>query len=174
MADAPYIYVGKILGAHGIKGQLKLWSECRPKEGILAYQRFYLADRQPVHELKVLCAKQQGKHLLAVFQGFEDRNQAETLQGQSLFIHINQLERKKGEYYWVDMIGLSVHNRENHMLGKIADLYETGANDVLVVRGKYGEILIPFIRPDYVERIEPSQGKLHVDWPLSWLQDDEN
>ncbi len=67
------------------------------------------------------------------------------------------------EYYWTDLEGLQVVHRDGTLLGEVAQLLETGANDVLVVSGDR-EILIPYIKDDVIEDVDLAKGVIRVNW----------
>jgi 16S rRNA processing protein RimM len=72
-----------------------------------------------------------------------------------------------GEYYWSDLIGMDVINAEGLCLGKVVDLMDTGANDVLVISGEHGQILIPFVAA-YVGDVDTQSKQIKVEWGLDY------
>ena len=171
--DAADIIVGRIVGVHGIRGQVKVHSNCRPRESLFQYRHFTARQEgRPDLHLRLLRGQANGKGLVAAFADIADRDRAMTLCGYTLHICRDQLPpAANGEYYWADLIGLRVENRQGITLGQIAELFETGANDVLVVRANDDqEILIPYIRPHYIENIDLAAGVMQVDWEWAWSQ----
>ena len=84
--------------------------------------------------------------------------------GQQVFVGRDQLPATvEGEYYWSDLEGLEVHTTNGDVLGRVERLMETGANDVLVIRGQR-EHLVPFIQGQYVTRVDLEGGVIEVDW----------
>jgi len=163
LRSAPkYVALGYVAAVHGIKGWVKIRSWTRPLEGILDYQPWLLGDdKKPV---KWVDGRQQGKGLVALLPGFEDREQAGRLVGQQIFVRREQLPATDpDEYYWSDLEGLDVHTTSGVVLGRVERLMETGANDVLVIRGSR-EHLIPFIQGQYVTRVDLEGGLIEVDW----------
>lgn len=156
------IALGYISAVHGIKGWVKIHSWTRPMEAILRYQPWLLGeDRKPV---KIVDGRKQGKGLAALLPGFEDREQAARLVGTQVFVRREQLPAtQKDEYYWSDLEGLEVKTTSGELLGRVEKLMETGANDVLVIRGKR-EHLVPFIQGQYVTRVDLEEGLIEVDW----------
>jgi len=154
--------LGYISAVHGIKGWVKVHSWTRPMEAILDYQPWLLGeDKRPV---KIIDGRKQGKGLAALLPGFEDREQAATLVGLQIFVRRDQLPATaKDEYYWSDLEGLDVHTTKGEVLGRVERLMETGANDVLVIRGER-EHLVPFIQGQYVTRVDLEAGLIEVDW----------
>ena len=168
------IIVGRIVGVHGIRGQVKVYSDCRPRESLFQYRQFIArSEGRPELQLQLLRGQAAGKGLIAAFHGINDRDQAMTLSGYTLSIRREQLPpTRNGEYYWAALIGLRVENRQGITLGRVVELFETGSNDVLVVRADdtNEEILIPFIRPHYIENIDLTGGVMQVDWEPQWSQ----
>ncbi len=105
-----------------------------------------------------------GKTLVARFAGIDDRETAAALVGQDLSVDRDRLpETAEDEYYWADLTGLEVVNREGIVLGRVHNLLSTGANDVLVVRGDR-ERLVPFVQGQYVLEVDLEAGRILVDW----------
>lgn len=172
--DSADIIVGRIVGVHGIRGQVKVHSDCRPRESLFQYRQFIARQNgRPDIALQLLRGQTSGKGLVAAFTGINDRDQALALGGYTLYISRDQLPAPQdGEYYWADLIGLRVENRQGITLGQVSELFETGANDILVVKtdNSKAEILIPFVRPRYVEAIDLANGLMRVDWETEWSQ----
>ena len=131
-------------------------------EAILGYQPWLLGEeKRPVN---IVDGRKQGKGLVALLPGFEDREAAVTLVGQQLFVRRDQLpDAAENEYYWSDLEGLEVHTTKGEVLGRVERLMETGANDVLVIRGSR-EHLVPFIQGQYVKGVDLDNGLIEVDW----------
>ena len=138
-------------------------------EAILQYQPWLLGeDKKPV---KIIDGRKQGKGIAAILPGFEDREQAATLVGTQIFVRREQLPAtEKDEYYWSDLEGLEVKTTKGEFLGRVEKLMETGANDVLVIRGNR-EHLVPFIQGQYVTRVDLEDGMIEVDWDPEFLEE---
>jgi len=156
------VALGYISAVHGIKGWVKVHSWTRPMEAILQYQPWLLGEeKKPV---KIVDGRKQGKGLAVVLPGFESREQAAVLVGSQIFVRRDQLPVPgKDEYYWSDLEGLEVKTTKGELLGRVEKLMETGANDVLVIRGNR-EHLVPFIQGQYVTRVDLEEGQIEVDW----------
>jgi len=112
----------------------------------------------------LLEGRQHGKGIVAHLQDCDDRDQAQVLMGYEIGIRRDQLPATApGEYYWSDLQGLEVINLDGDALGTVDHLIETGANDVLVVKGDR-ERLIPFIREQVVISVDLDKGEIRVDW----------
>ncbi len=131
-------------------------------EAILQYQPWLLGEeKKPV---RIVDGRKQGKGIAALLPGFEDREQAVTLVGTQIFVRRDQLPATgEDEYYWSDLEGLEVKTTKGELLGRVEKLMETGANDVLVIRGNR-EHLVPFIQGQYVTRVDLEDGVIEVDW----------
>jgi len=165
-----WVSVGKLNGLFGVKGWVKIFSNTQPKENILSYSPWYLKRNGQWQEFKLLSGKSHGKGVIAHLEGCDDRDIAAELIGSEIAIKREQLPKPKdNEYYWRDLIGLVVRNLENIELGKVTSMLETGANDVLVVRGlgedgKKRERLIPYVTEEVVQEVNLEQGFMTVDW----------
>ena len=156
------VALGYISAVHGIKGWVKVHSWTRPLDAILEYQPWLLGEEKKA--VKILDGRKQGKGVVACLPGIKDRQQASTLVGQQIFIRRDQLPAAaEDEYYWSDLEGLEVHTTKGELLGKVEKLIETGANDVLVIRGQR-EHLAPFVQGQYVTRVDLDSGLIEVDW----------
>jgi 16S rRNA processing protein RimM len=165
--DSQFVVVGKITSAYGIKGWVKVFSYTDPVSNILQYTPWYLPV-SPQQEgwrcCEVLNGRPHGKHVVAQLAGIDDRNQAELLRGMDIAVPRDQLpEPAEGEYYWLDLKGLRVVNTHGVELGVVEDMMETGANDVLVVKGDR-QRLIPYVMDEIVKDVDLAGGVLIVDW----------
>jgi len=163
-----YLVVAKIGAPYGVRGWVKVFSFTEQANGLLDYDPWYFkaasADGKTWAIAPVTEAKNHGKGLVAKFKGCDDRNAAARLNGQEIAIRRDQLPpTAEGEYYWEDLQGLEVLTTEGVSLGKVDHLLETGANDVLVVKGER-ERLIPYVTGPIVKKVDLDAGTLHVDW----------
>lgn len=157
------ICVGYILGAQGVKGWVRVFSRTSPRENIVNYSP-WLLERDGGLQEKSITGRLQGRHVLARLDGVEDRNEAEALTGCRLFISSQQLPRlEAGEYYWSDLIGMQVETLQAEPLGVVDSMMETGADDVMVLKGER-ERLIPFVMPEIVTEVDLANRRLVVDW----------
>ncbi len=157
------ITLGKIVGVFGVRGWVKVFSETRPREQIFKYSPWLLELNGKVTEVEVKEGRAQGKGLVARLDGYTDCGLAKELIGAAISIPQTALpETGIDEYYWSQLIGLQVENIQGSELGKVISLFDTGANDVLVVKGER-ERLIPFTEFAVI-KIDLDDGKLTVDW----------
>jgi 16S rRNA processing protein RimM len=159
------LLLGRVHGAFGIRGEVKLESFTDPGSAIFRYQPWLLRDAQGrERELTGVRGREGGKGLVATFPGIDDRDSAEALRGAELYAPRSALPPPRpGEYYWVDLEGLRVVNVEGADFGTVSHLFSTGANDVLVARGDR-ERMIPFLEPDYIRSVDFDAGVVTVDW----------
>ena len=163
-SSQPLIVMGKIAGAYGIKGWIKVMSFTQPPEKILRYRPWYLLASGEPQIIKLKAGKPHGKTLVAWLEGIEDRNQAELLNGYEIAIEREQLPQlDNNQYYWSDLINLKVVNQQGIDFGRVTSLVETGANDVLVVQGER-ERLVPWILEQVIVQVSLEQGLISVDW----------
>ena len=106
----------------------------------------------------------QGSGIVARLHGVEDRDTALKRIGQKIYIPVTDLPAlEQGEYYWTQLEGLEVMNLEDKRLGVVDHLFETGANDVMVIVGGSGEVLAPFVR-EVVREVDLEKGIMRLDW----------
>ncbi|MDM8546099.1 ribosome maturation factor RimM [Candidatus Venteria ishoeyi] len=154
------LVVGSISGLYGVKGWVKIFSHTRPRENILDYSPWLIQSKPVVLEQ----GRVHGKGIVAKLSGVDDRDAASLLLQQDICIRREQLPTSAAdEYYWVDLVGLKVINQQDIVLGDVSSLFETGANDVLVVKGDK-EHLIPFLPGDVILDIDLDTGIMQVDW----------
>jgi 16S rRNA processing protein RimM len=158
------INVGRISGVFGVKGWVKVYSFTDIRENILSYSPWLLMKDGESRALAVIDGKLQGKSVVAQLDDINDRDQAAKLMGWEIFITPDQLsEPAKDEYYWSDLIGLNVETNLGVQLGVVESLLETGANDVVIVKGER-ERVIPFLQGQTIMAIDLDAGRMVVDW----------
>ncbi len=163
------IIVGRMGGAHGVRGWLKIMSYTRPKENIFTYSPWLIQIDDAWQEIKIEDSQQRGERLLVKIPGIEKPEDARVYMNCDIAIKREQLPAlNEGEYYWHDLIGLEVINQDQISLGKISKITETGANDVLVVSNEENKknILIPLVMDVYVKQVDLNAKTIHVDWQL--------
>lgn len=160
--------VGRISGVYGIKGWVKVYSHTQPLENILSYNPWLIRRGKEWSAIELKAGRRQGKGIVAQLSGYHDRDQALSLRGADIAILPGQLAAlEDDEFYWSDLIGLRVVNHDGIDLGQVDSLLETGANDVLLVKGER-QRLIPFVRPQVVKSIDLAADRLIVDWPADF------
>jgi 16S rRNA processing protein RimM len=163
------IPVGKIIGTHGIKGQMKLHSYSGNAESLAAARTVSLkSPAGTLRELAITSFKANSGRFIIGLQGFDDINLIQPLLGNEVCLKRAQLPQlEAGEYYWSDLIGLQVFTDEGTLLGKVSDIFETGSSDIYVVQGEGREYLIPAIA-DVIKAVDPAGGTIVIT-PLDGL-----
>lgn len=184
-ADA--VEVGRILGAWGVQGGLKIKPFAADPQALFSSKRWYLLPPETPRVLpagkpgaampalpgllRIKQAREHGEGVIATAHDLDDRDAAQALAGCRIFVSRQSFPTPdEGEFYWVDLIGLAVSNREGQALGKVVGLIETGPHCVLRVQGEpqdSEERLIPFVQA-YVDEVDLPGGSLRVDWPLEY------
>lgn len=158
------IIMGRVSGLFGVQGWVKVFSHTEPRENILQYKPLYLELQGKWQPIDLIDGRCQGKGIVAKFKGYADRDAASALIDVKIAVRQEQLpELAQGEYYWSELEGLKVVTTKGIELGVVDHLIETGANDVLVVKGDR-ERLIPYVRPDVVTELDKENGYLKVEW----------
>ena len=158
------VVVGKISGVFGVRGLVKVYSYTEPKKNIFSYDPWMLGSGEHWETHNVVSGKEQGKGLVAKIKGCDDRDQAQLLVGKEIAIEKSQLKATPpGEYYWSDLEGLQVLTLDRKLLGTVSHLFETGSNDVLVVKG-VRDHLIPYIKGQVISEVDLDAGQIIVDW----------
>ena len=172
-ADA--IEVGRITDAWGIKGWFKVLPYSADPEALFSSKCWYLMPTEKgaktfsgVATMAVTEAKIHSGTVVASARDVLDRNAAEALRGSRIFVSRSSFPTaQKDEYYWVDLIGLNVINREGVLLGEVKELLSTGAQTVLVMDfeqdGKSLERMIPFVSV-YIDDVDLTARRILVDW----------
>ena len=166
MHEDALIPIGKVVGTHGIRGELKVhsWAESAasfPQGRRLSLRR----EGKPLVAFKIASARPHKRHVLLALEGIASLDAAQEWIGCELCIDKASLpEPEKGSYYWHQIIGLKVLAADERCLGKVEAILPTGSNDVYVVREGEKEILIPAIE-SVVTDIDLKGGILRVDLP---------
>ena len=141
-----------------------MYSYTEPREAVLNYDRWLLSGKDGWQEATVAEGQRHGKTVIVRIDGCDDRDQAAKLIGTEIGVPREELPETTGDqYYWSDLEGLRVVNRDGTELGKVNYLLETGANDVMVLKGET-ERLIPFVMDKVVINVDLDEGRIEVDW----------
>ena len=163
-ADDDFVVVGKITGVFGVRGGLKVYSYTEPHDNILNYSPWYFANAGTWVKREVRDGHAKGKGVVAFLIDCTDRDAAAALVHTEIAVRQSQLPlTEAGEYYWSDLIGLRVVTVNGVALGQVTQLFETGANDVLVVQGER-ERMIPYLPQQVVREVNVARGEMVVDW----------
>jgi 16S rRNA processing protein RimM len=165
------VTLGKIGAVYGIKGWIKVHSFTDDPEAIFDYSPWSLNLTGRQQYIEVSDWKRHNNGLIAKLKGVDDRDMAQQFVGAEIAISADALpELPEGEYYWRDLIGMTVKNIQGYHLGVVEDILETGSNDVLVLKANandaFGkkERLIPYLFDQVIESIDTEQKQIIVDW----------
>jgi len=178
------IEVGRVVDAWGVKGWIKVQPFASNPQALFSSRRWFV---KPPEEaalkrlgakasaypslLKITTAKEHGDVVVAQAQEVEDRSGAEALRGARIFIGRSSFPTADtDEYYWVDLIGMSVVNKQGDALGAVVGLIDTGPHSVLRIQSddpKAEERLVPFVAA-YVDDVNMAEKRITVDWGLDY------
>lgn len=173
-ADA--VEVGRIADAWGVKGWFKVLPYSASPEALLSAKHWFLLPAEKgaksffsgTVSLAVRQSREHSDSIVAMAEGVDDRDAAEALRGARIFVSRSSFPAaQEGEFYWVDLIGLEVVNREGVALGTVRDLLATGPQTTLVLayeqEGKALERMIPFVSA-FVDEVKLAERRILVDW----------
>ena len=165
------IPVGKIIGSHGIRGQMKLHSYSGNADSLSAVTSVTLkSPGGALHEFKITCFKANSGKFIIGLQSIDDINLVQPFVGNEVCLKRGQLPGlEEDEYYWSDLIGLQVVTDDGTLLGTVVDIFETGSSDIYVVRCEEREHLIPAIA-DVIKSVDLTGGRIVIT-PLDGLLD---
>jgi 16S rRNA processing protein RimM len=163
------VIMGRIAAAHGLRGWVKIQPYTEYLDSLLDYKSWWIGQEHgPWRKVEVQQSELHNKTLAAQLPDCPDRTAAEKLKGLLIAVPRSSLpQQTDDEYYWSDLIGLAVVNETGVALGKVANLLETGANQVLSVTGENGEILIPFVA-SAIKQVDVKNKIIRVDWALDY------
>ena len=170
MEKKGFFLAGKIVGAHGVKGNIKVHSFAESLSVFAQGSSILAVNARGIERIfKIKWVKPHGRTALISFVGIENRDLAETIIGSELFVKKDRLPKLvDGAYYWFDIIGLAVFTMDENYIGIIESIIPTGSNDVYVVRDtqndRYSERLIPAIE-SVVLKIDLDQKRMVVALP---------
>jgi 16S rRNA processing protein RimM len=158
--EPDFFVVGRVLRAWGIRGDVKIAPFADRPEDFTQYRSVLVGPQRMLYEVKSF-RPYQGNWLLHL-SGVESRNEAEALHGQEILIEAAQRPRQAGEFFAREVIGLKVRTIAGEDLGEVVEILVTGANDVYVVKGDRGEILLP-ARVEVIKNIDVEAGVMTVE-----------
>ena len=162
------VAMGYTKGVFGIKGWLKIAADTEYPDSLLDYPEWLLSKNGKTLNVVLEAGKLVGDELQVKFEGIDDRDQAFALRGYTVEIPRDEFSPVgEDEYYWTDLVGMTVVNKEGITLGTVKNLMETGANDVLVIQGTNKQILIPFVS-NYIETVNHDSKTITADWGLDY------
>ena len=164
--DDPLVLVGKIVGVHGMKGNLKVNGFDAPM-GLFDPGRTLRIQRPGagMRTARIRSVEAHRNILRLSFHEISDRTAAEDVVGSEVYVRRSEMpEPEPGTWYWGDLIGLSVVRTDGVYVGRVENLFETAAHDVLVVKNGDAEVLVP-VAAAIVRNVDFAEKKIHVDLP---------
>jgi len=175
MPEPRYLVVARILRPHGVRGEVRAQIVTSHPELLVRHRTFYLASPKSPEVGRECPAEQVRLHsgvALLKLAGCDDRNAAEALRGMLVQIPMEHaVPLEDDEYYHRQIIGLKVETAEGVQLGKVVEILQTGADDVYIVRGTRGEILLPAVS-EVVRRIDLAEERMTVELLPGLLRED--
>lgn len=171
MSKEQQITLGKVGAVYGIKGWLKIHSFTGETDAILDYFPWSLKLGNKTQTVEITDWRKHNKGLIVKVAGIDDRDYAQALVGSEIQTSEAALpELSQDDFYWRDLIGMSVVTNKGYDLGVVSDMMETGANDVLVVKANLNdgfskkERLIPYLFEQVIESVNIENKQICVDW----------
>lgn len=166
-SDRELVIVGRIGAPHGVAGAVRVTSATQPPENIVHYRPWLVGDGAgaPFREVEVTSVRRQANGFVAVIAGIDDRDRAQALGGALIAVprHVLPALDADREYYWQDLLGLTVRHVDGRTLGTVKTLLETGAHDVLVIERDGPELLVPFVGA-FVLEVDLAARRIVVEW----------
>lgn len=158
-----YLEIGQIVNTFGIKGMVKVMPFTENIERFSKMKTVYVKNKKENKKYEIEEVKYHKNMVLIKFKGIENPEQADLLRQCYLLVDRTDEEPlEEGTYYIVDMIGLEVYTEEGELLGILEDIFNTGSNDIYVVKNELGkQILLPSI-PDVIKKIDMPNKKVIV------------
>jgi 16S rRNA processing protein RimM len=164
MHDNDLVIMGYVCGAFGVRGAIKVHADTEYADSLFDYPVWWLGHAGDWKPFSFVRGQVQPKALVAELEGVCDRDASDALRGRQIAVPRSELPAPDDdEYYWSDLIGLSVVNLQGLSFGNVTELMETGANDVLVVDDAETRRLIPFVDA-VVAEVDLDARRIVVDW----------
>lgn len=159
-----WVVIGKFGRPQGLTGMVRVFSFTDPKDNLYDYKNWHAKINHEIQEIKPVALQKNNKFDLVKIAGYESREQAAFLTNVEIIIEGSQLPiLADDEYYWHELVGMEVQNCQGLSLGKVKEMLETGANDVIIVEGNK-RYLIPYIINDFILNIDSINKIITVDW----------
>jgi 16S rRNA processing protein RimM len=166
--------IGRVVKPHGVRGKVKVEYFGEDLRQLSSYREIFIeGEKNKPEAYEVLEAIPQPPRLILRLKGIERIEETEPLIGKEILIERKSLHKlEEGEYYWVDLLGMKVETEEGKRIGEIREIFPTGANDVYVVEGRRGEILLPATE-EVIRSIDLKGGVMKVS-RMEGLWEDED
>ncbi len=165
-----FIEAGKIVGTHGIKGEMKVESWMDSPEVLKKIKKLYLNGGEK--DIGLLSSRVHKNQVLITVEGVTDPSKADTYRGKTVYADRNDIKLPKGKYFLCDLLGLEVYDAESGVLyGKIKDIIQAPANDVYVISNGNKEYLFPAVKP-MIKSTDIENGRIDI-MPIPGIFDDD-
>lgn len=166
-----YLEVGKIVGTHGIRGEMRVECWANSPDFLKKFKKLWLDEGKT--PLAVTCRPHKNIALITV-KGISSIEEADKLRGKVLYINRDDVQLEKGEHFVQDIIGLSVTDADNGTVyGKVKDVLKTGSNDVYEMQAESGKLYYIPVIPDIIDRLDFESEAVYIH-PMKGLFDDED
>ncbi len=163
-AALSYVLCGHVSGVYGVRGWIKVYSYTRPIDNLLRYGPWQLRPDGSRASYDLESGRRTQRGLIAKLHGVDDRDQAEALRNQEIWVDSAQFPiLQNDEYYHRQLLGLAAFDQRGEALGTVDQILETAAHDVLLIRGEQ-EYLIPYAPGKTILQIDLSQGRIDLQW----------
>ena len=155
--------IGRVVKPHGVKGKIKIQYFGEDTVCFPPYHEVFIEDSTGrVKSYQIIEAIPQPPRFIIKLEGIEKIEEVQPLIGKEVLIKRETLPPlKEGEYYWMDILGMGVETEEGKRIGKVKEIFSTGAHDIYVVEGKRGEIFLPAIE-DVIQSIDLKKRVMKV------------
>lgn len=163
----PVVVLGTVIGAHGVRGWLKVRSFTQPPDNLLGYRSWLIGRAGVWQRWEVQQGEGCGAEFRIKLDGIDDRERARALSGFEVGVRRSELPAPPdGRYYWVDLIGLEAYSAAGESLGRVDDIREAPAHPLMVLRGER-QRLVPLVR-ERLLAVDIPAGRITLDWEPDW------
>lgn len=155
-----YLEIGKIVGIHGLKGDVRVDPWCDYPEFLCEFDELFFSKGE--ESVKIENARVHKNIVIMKIKGIDTPEAAERLRGKILYMNRNDVELDEGTYFVQDLLGLDVVDADSGTVyGKITDVRNTGASDVYTIRSQEREFMFPAV-PEFIEKTDIEGGRLYI------------
>jgi 16S rRNA processing protein RimM len=159
-----WVIIGRFGRPHGIKGFVTVHSFTDPRDNMMRYNDWHALINNTWQPIKLLSVETHSKAIVALVEGFPEREAVARLTNVDIAVSKEQLSTlEPGEYYWHQLLGMSVIDTKGNSFGKVIDIMPTGSNDVLVIQGEKRH-LIPYLPGQFIMNVNDKEHIITVDW----------
>jgi 16S rRNA processing protein RimM len=160
--------MGRVVASWGVKGWVKVQPYGDERGNLCGFPNWLLEKRGKLQAVAVAECKVHGAHVVARFEGCDDRDRAEAWRGAEVVLRRGDLPPAgPNEVYQADLIGLEVRGSKGERLGRIVEILDNPGNPILRVAGEDRERLVPFV-PPVIRAVDLQSGVVELDWGADW------